>query len=72
MKVKRTGRNLVIFEDKPINNHINERSRPELSFDMVIHKGIFENNQITVFPYYTLIPKTGGSFYCLEAYALST
>ena len=31
-----------------------ERSRRELSIDMVIHRGIFKNNQITLFPSFTL------------------
>jgi len=36
----------------------------ELSIDMVIHGGIFKNNQITVSPCFTFIPKTGVRFYC--------
>jgi len=39
-----------------------KRSRRELSIDMVIHRGIFENNKITLFPCFTFIPKTGVSF----------
>ena len=38
-----------------------KRSRRELFIDMVIHRGIFENNQITLFPC-IFIPKTGVSF----------
>jgi len=34
-------------------------SRRELSIDMVIHRGIFKNNQITFFPCFTFIPKAG-------------
>jgi len=34
-----------------------KRSRRELSIDMVIHKGIFKNNQITLFSCFTFIPK---------------
>jgi len=33
-------------------------SRRELSIDMVIHRDIFKNNQITLFPSFTFIPKT--------------
>ena len=36
-----------------------ERSGQELFIDMVIHRGIFKNNQITSFPCFTFIPKTG-------------
>jgi len=36
-----------------------KRSRRELFIDMVIRKGIFKNNQITLFPCFTFIPKTG-------------
>jgi len=38
-----------------------KRSRRELSIDMVVHKGIFKNNQITLFLCFTY--KTGVSFY---------
>jgi len=41
-----------------------KRSRRELSIDMVIHEGIFENNLLTLFPCFTFIPQTGGSFHC--------
>jgi len=33
---------------------------------MVIHRVIFKNNQITPFPCFTFIPKTGVSFYCVK------
>jgi len=36
-----------------------KRSRRELSIDMVIDRFISKNNQITVFPCFTFIPKTG-------------
>ena len=44
-----------------------KRSRRELSIDLVrsIHRNIFGCTQITLFPYFTLIPKTGVSFNCL-------
>ena len=48
-----------------------KRSRRELSIDMVIDRFISKNNQITVFPCFTFIPKTGmglsqiGFFYCV-------
>jgi len=38
--------------------------RRELSIDMVIHRVIITNNQITPFPCFTYIPKTGVGFYC--------
>ena len=42
-----------------------KRSRRELSIDMVIHRGIFKNNQTTLlFRCFTFIHKTGTSFYC--------
>jgi len=41
-------------------------SRRDISIDMVIHRGIFKNNQITLFPCFTFVPKTGVSFYCDE------
>jgi len=41
-----------------------ERSRRELSIDVVIHKGILKNNQITLFPRFTFIHKTGENFNC--------
>jgi len=37
-----------------------ERSRRELSIDMAIHLGIIKNNQFTLSPGSTLIPKKGG------------
>jgi len=36
--------------------------RRELWIDMIIHMGIFKNNQITLFPCLTFIPQTRGSF----------
>jgi len=54
----REERNSVIFTYKPINKYINEKvSSSELSIDMVIDTGIFKNNQITLFPYFTFIPE---------------
>ena len=44
-----------------------KRFRRELSFDLaVFHEGIFKNNQITLFPCFTFMPKTGGGFYCVQ------
>jgi len=50
-----------------------KRSRRELFIDMVIYISIFRNNQITLFPYFTFIPKTGMGqpktrmrFYCVR------
>jgi len=39
-----------------------KRSRRELSIDEVVHRSISKNNQITLFPYFTFIPKTGVSY----------
>ena len=47
-----------------------KRSRRELSVNVVIHRFIFKNNQITPFPCLTFIPKPGiglpktGFFFC--------
>jgi len=43
-----------------------KRSRRELSIDMVVHRDIFENNQITLFRCFTVIPKSGVSFYSMH------
>jgi len=40
-----------------------ERSCRELSNDMVIHRGILKNNEITLSPCFAFILKTGVSFY---------
>jgi len=49
-----------------MNSYINEiRSRRELSIDMAIHMNIFTNNQITLFTFFTFIPKTGDTFHCI-------
>jgi len=40
-----------------------EGSRRGLSIDMVIHRGIFKTNLITLFPFFTFIPETGIIFY---------
>ena len=37
-----------------------------LSIDMVVHRVIFKNYQITLFPSFTFLPKTGVSFYCVH------
>jgi len=39
------------------------RPRRELTIDMVIHSGIFKNNQIALFPFFIFIPETGVSFF---------
>jgi len=58
MKAKQGGEhNLDIFEDK--SNLSMKKSRRELSIDMVIHRGIFKNKKMTLFPCFTL-PKTRG------------
>jgi len=43
-----------------------KNSRRELSIDMVVLKDIFNNNQITLFPCFTFIPKTVVSVYCVD------
>jgi len=50
-------RNLVILEDKPINND-NKMSRRELSIDMAIHRNIFQNEPIMLFSRFTFIPRS--------------
>jgi len=47
-------------------------SRREVLIDMVVYRFIFRNNPITLYPCFTLIPKTGVelpktgvSFYCV-------
>jgi len=39
-------------------------SRRELSVDIVIHRGIFKNNHITLFLCFTFISRTRVSFHC--------
>jgi len=43
-----------------------KRSRRELAIDTVIHWGTFDNNQITLFPCFALLPNTRVSFYCVR------
>ena len=40
-----------------------KKYRRELSIDMIIDRGIFKNNQISLSPCFPFIPKTGASFY---------
>jgi len=56
-------RNLIIFMINLSTTISMKRSRRELSIDVIIHKGIFNNNQITLFPCFAFIPVTGVSFY---------
>jgi len=39
-----------------MDSHINEKVSLELSIDIVIHRGIFKNNQITLFLCFTFVP----------------
>jgi len=39
-----------------------KRSCRELPIDIIIHRGIFKNKQITLFPCFTVIHKSGDSF----------
>jgi len=65
MKVKQGGeRNLFIFEDKPINNHIKEKVSSRAPLDMVIHGGIFKNNKIIRFSPVLLSLRQGQVFTC--------
>ena len=51
-------RNLDIFGDTNISTIIStKRCRRERSVDVVMQRGIFENNQITLVPCFTFIPK---------------
>ena len=43
-----------------------KRSRRELAIDMVVHRGIFKFNQITLVLCFTFIPKSGGNFYSVN------
>jgi len=43
-----------------------KRSRRELSIDIVIQRGIFQNNQTTLFSSFTFILKTEVIFYCVS------
>jgi len=64
MKVKQEESVMWLFlKIKPSTTISMKRSRRELSIDMVIHRGIFKNNQITL-SRFTFIPKTGVSFHC--------
>jgi len=50
-------RDLVIFNDTPMNNHVNgELLMKRFSF---VDRFIFKNNQITHAPCFTFVPKTG-------------
>jgi len=64
MRVKQEESVIWLFMniDLPITILI-KRSRRELSIDMVIHRGIFKINQITLFPCFTFMPDKGVSFY---------
>ena len=51
-----------------------QRSRRKLSINVVVHMFILKNNQITSFPCFTFIPKTGtgltktGIIFCRDSY----
>jgi len=64
MKVKKESV-IWLFLERLINNISMKRSRRELSIDMIIHRVIFENTQITLFSCFTFTHKTGDSFYCV-------
>jgi len=56
----------LLFKKNLSTTILMKRSRRQLSTDMVIHSGIFKNNQITLLPCFTFILKTGVSFYCVS------
>jgi len=43
-----------------------KRSCHELSIGIIMQKGIFKINQITLSLCFTSLPKSGGTFYCVE------
>jgi len=55
----RHERDNVIFKDKLETSISMKSSRRELSVNVVIVRYIGKNNQITLFPCFTLTPKTG-------------
>jgi len=60
MKVKLEKGVIWLFSKIDLSTTISiKRSRQELSIDMDIHGGIFQNNQMTFFPCFTFIPRTG-------------
>jgi len=66
MNVKQGERIILLFLKINLSTVIEtKRSRGELSIEKVIRIGIFKNNQFTLSPCFTLIPKTGVSFYCV-------
>ena len=69
MKVKQ-GENVIwlVLEINLSTTISMKRSRQELSIDMFIQRGIVQNNQITLFSCFPLIPKTGISFYCADIF----
>jgi len=56
-------RNLVTFEGKPINNHISEKVSGLVENSQLIcfliGLRIYKIDQITLYPCFTLIPRTG-------------
>jgi len=57
---------MVILEDiSPSTTTSNKSSRRDLLIDVVVSRFLFFlNNQKTLFPCFTIIPKTKKSFYC--------
>jgi len=71
MKVKQWESVYVFFlKINPSRTLLMKSSRRELSIDMVIQSGIFINNQITLFPCFTFISKTGVSFNSVQGFIL--
>jgi len=63
---KKQGKSVIglFLKINPTSAILMKRSRREPSIDMVILvRGVFKNNQITLFPCFSIIPETGVSFY---------
>jgi len=50
LKNKGVVRIFVIFQDRPMFNHIVQKDSEELSIDVAEHKSILKNNQNTNYP----------------------
>jgi len=60
MKVKQGKSVIRLFSKFNISTTISmKRSRPELFIDIAVHRDIFWNNQIVLYPCFTFIPKAG-------------
>jgi len=55
---------LFLRENVPVTISM-KRSRRELSIDIVTYRDIIRNDEITLIPSFTFIPKTEVRFYCV-------